>query len=63
MTQIYFIFILTLCLIFSIYNAGFEKKHGGKSILQENKVKETVKKVTFIDELYRIFTDVSVLSA
>jgi hypothetical protein len=63
MTQIFFIFILIICLIFSIYNAGFEKKHDGKSILQEKKVKETVKKVTFVDELYRIFTDVSILTA
>ena len=63
MTQIFFIFILIICMIFSIYNAGFEKKHGGKSVLQEGKVRETVKKATFIDELYRIFTDVSILSA
>jgi len=63
MTRIFFIFFLIICLIFSISNAGFEKKHGGKSILEEKKVKETLKKATFIDELYRILTDVSVLSA
>lgn len=63
MKTIFFIFILIICLIFSIYNAGFEKKHGGKSVLEEDKVKNTIKKATSIDELYRLLTDVSVLSA
>ena len=62
MTQKLFIFILIICLGFAILNSKFEKTHGGKSILQENKVKETIKKATFVDELYRIITDASVLA-
>ena len=62
MTQIFFIFILIISLVFSICSMDWSKKHGGESILQEKKVKETIKKATSIDELYRLLTDISILS-
>lgn len=59
MTQIYLIFILIMMLSFSLFNAGFEKKHNNKSVLQEKKVKNTIETVTLIDGIMRTFTDVS----
>ena len=63
MTKIYFIFVLTILLIFSVYNAGFEKHHDNKSVLDERQVKNTFEKATTIDGVVRIIADLSVIGA
>lgn len=62
MTQIYFVFILILLLSFSIFNAGFEKRHEDKSILQEQKVKNTIQTATMVDGIARVVADVSIIA-
>ena len=62
MEQIYFIFIITILLILFIFNNDFEKKHNNKSFLEEKKVKKTIKNLSFIDEIYRLFIDTSIIT-
>lgn len=61
MTRTYFVFILILILAFSVFNAGFEKRHDNKSILEEKKVKNTLRTATMIDEVARLITDISIV--
>ncbi len=62
MTRTYFVFILILILLFSVLNAGFEKRHNDKSIFEEKKVKNTIRTATMIDEIARLITDISVVA-
>ncbi len=62
MKQVYFIFILSILLVFFIINASFEKKHDDESILQEKKVKKSLEDISFVDDLYRILTSSIFLS-
>lgn len=61
MTKIYFIFILFISLIFSIYNAGFEKRHNNISVLDEKKVKQSIETVSFLNFISKLFMDTPVL--
>jgi hypothetical protein len=60
MNQSFFIFILILVLGFSVFNAGYEKRHNDESVLKQEKVKKTIENATIIDGIVRIFTDISV---
>lgn len=62
MIQTYFIFIMILILIFSKYNAGYEKRHHGDSILQEKKVKKTIDNLSLVDGITRIISDLFIFS-
>ena len=53
MKQINFIFIIILLLIFIKFNVGYEKKHNGKSILEEKNVKKTIEDFSLIDAIKR----------
>ena len=60
--QTYFILILIILLVFSIFNTHFEKTHEDKSVFDEKKVKNTIKNATMIDGIIRIFYDLSFLT-
>ncbi len=62
MKQIKFLFIIILILIFCKYNAGYEKKHGGESILEEKKVKKTIDDFSLIDAFTRFISDIFIVS-
>ena len=62
MKQIKFIFIIVLLLAFAKFNAGYEKKHEGKSVLEEKNVKTTIDDFSFIDALSRFISDTLILS-
>lgn len=55
MIKIYFVFILLISLIFSIFNAGFEKRHDGTSVLDEKSVKQSIETVTFLNFISKLF--------
>lgn len=57
MKQINFIFILSLLIIFLKFNAGYEKKHDGDSVLEEKNVKKTIDDFTLIDAITRFVSD------
>ncbi len=59
----YILFILIILLIFLSHNIEFEKKLNHKTILEEPQIKKTIKNITLIDEVIRIFSDISLLSA
>lgn len=58
MKQINFIFIIILLLIFIKFNVGYEKKHNGKSILEEKNVKKTIEDFSLIDAITRFVSDI-----
>lgn len=58
MKQINFIFIIILLLIFIKFNVGYEKKHNGKSILEEKNVKKTIEDFSLIDAITRFVYDI-----
>ncbi len=60
MNKIFFIFMLILVLIF-IKIAYNYKQHYNKSIFEESKVKKTFIDITIIDNIFRIFYDLSIL--
>jgi hypothetical protein len=49
-------------LVFSKFNAGYEKKHGGKSLLEEKNVKKTIDDFSFIDAFTRFFSDLFIFT-
>ena len=62
MKQINFIFIIILLLIFTKFNAGYEKKHDGKSVLEEKKVKKTIDDFSLIDAITRFVSDMFIFT-
>lgn len=57
MKKIKFIFILVILIVFFKINIGYEKKHKGKSILEETKVKKTIHTFSLLDVLSRFAED------
>lgn len=62
MKQANFVFILILFITFSIFNAGYEKKHNNQSILEEKKVKKTIDDFSLIDAIIRFMSDILIVS-
>lgn len=62
MKQIYFIFIIILLLIFMKFNYEYEKKHNGKSVLEEKNVKKTIDDFTIIDAITRFVFDMFIFT-
>jgi len=60
MKQIKFLLIIILIIIFAKFNAGYEKKHNGESILEEKNVKKTIDDFSLIDAFTRFVTDILV---
>jgi hypothetical protein len=58
MKQIKFLFIIIIILIFSKFNDVYEKKHEGKSILEEKNVKKTIDDFSLIDAFTRFISDI-----
>ena len=62
MKQINFIFIILLLLVFTKFNTGYEKKHDGKSVLEEKNVKKTIDDFSLIDAITRFVSDMFILT-
>lgn len=62
MKQINFIFIIILLLIFTKFNTGYEKKHDGKSVLEEKNVKKTIDDFSLIDAITRFVSDMFIFT-
>lgn len=60
MTRSEFIFIMILIIVFIKFNAGYEKKHNDKSILDETKVKKTLHTFSLLDIMSRLGEDIIV---
>ena len=58
MTRSEFVFIMILLIVFLKFNAGYEKKHDNKSILDETKVKNTLHAFSLLDIISRLGEDI-----
>lgn len=60
MTQIYFILLLILVLVFAfiIFNKNYTKKHNNVSFLEESKTQKTLKKIVITDDILRVSEDI-----
>lgn len=58
MTRSEFVFIMILLIVFLELNAGYEKKHDDKSILDESKVKKTIHTFSLLDIISRFGEDI-----
>jgi hypothetical protein len=63
METIYFIIILILLLAFFKFAVTYKVHHDGQSVLNESKLKKTVKDVVTFDDIYRITTDLAIFTA
>jgi hypothetical protein len=54
MKVLLFYFILIIILVLFIYSYEFKKIHH-TSVFEETKVKETIKKISFVDDIYRLY--------
>lgn len=60
MTRTEFVFMMILIISFMKFNAGYEKKHENKSILDETKVKKTLNTFSLLDIMSRFVGDIIV---
>lgn len=63
MQTIYFVIMLILLLVFFKFATTYKVHHNGQSILNESKLKKTVKDALKLDDIYRVTTDLALFSA